>query len=110
MPAARYDIEIEQGATFRRVLTLKENDVAINLAGYTAKMQVREEPTSTTALADMTINFTGNPGEIELLLSSTLTQGLPSGIFYYDLLLTSAGGEADRWLEGKARIDESVSR
>lgn len=109
MPAAKYDIEIEQGATFRRVLTLKENDVPIALAGYTAKMQVREEPTSATALADVTVNFTG-PGEIELVLTPIVTQGLPSGVFYYDLLLTSAGGEADRWLEGKATIDESVSR
>lgn len=112
MPAARYDIEIEQGATFKRTLTLKEDDVAINLDGYSALMQIREEPASTDPLATITITFLDPVanGKIELLLSALETTDLPTGIFYYDLSLISGGGEAERWLEGKVLIDEAVSR
>jgi hypothetical protein len=41
MAATTYDILIEQGATYSQVVTYKESGVAVNLTGYTARMQVR---------------------------------------------------------------------
>ena len=40
MTAAKYDIQIEQGATFRRVLRWEQSDgTPVDLTGATAKMQ-----------------------------------------------------------------------
>jgi hypothetical protein len=41
MAATTYDILIEQGATYSQVITYKESGAAVNLTGYTARMQVR---------------------------------------------------------------------
>ena len=43
MAAAQYDILIEQGATFSRTFVWKDSsEVAVDLTGYTARMQIRK--------------------------------------------------------------------
>jgi hypothetical protein len=54
MSAGIYNDTLDQGATYTLVVEYKDaNDVAINLTGYSAYMQLRENYDSTTA--DLTL-------------------------------------------------------
>ena len=43
-----------QGSTFRKTITYKIEDVPVNLAGYSSRLQVREAHYSTTTIASLT--------------------------------------------------------
>ena len=49
MIPGKYNMVCPQGSTFNKQLTYSINDVAVNLTGYTSRMQVREKHTSTTS-------------------------------------------------------------
>lgn len=109
----------EQGATFRFEMTWKEETApgsnvyeAVNLTGFTAKMQVRKktkadpliiELNSTPAEGKGTITLGGAAGTITLVISATLTAGLAAGVYQYDLELTNTNvspNEVTRFIEG----------
>jgi hypothetical protein len=112
-----YDLEIQQGATLSLVATWKDSGgTAINLTGYTARMNVRETYSSSSAVLTLTtenngITLGGSAGTITLSASATTTAALTapfSGV--YDLELVSGGGVVTRLLEGVATISPEVTR
>jgi hypothetical protein len=115
MAATTYDLLIEQGATFSQVITYKDNGVAVNLTGYTARMQVRATLEAATALIELTtangrIALGGTAGTITLSISATDTAALTSGRGVYDLELVSGSGIVTRLLQGVATISRNVTR
>ena len=115
MAATTYDITIEQGATFSQVITYKESGVAINLTGYTARMQVRSTLESATSVVELTtansrIALGGAAGTITLTISATDTAALTAGRGVYDLELVSGSGIVTRLLQGVATISRNVTR
>ena len=112
----RFDITINQGATFELTITWKDSaGTAINLTGYTARMQVRETYSSTSTIVSLTsgsgITLGGAAGTIAILISATTTAALTapfSGV--YDLELVSAGGVVTRLLQGAATVSPEVTR
>ena len=115
MAATTYDLTIEQGATFSLVITYKESGVAINLTGYTARMQVRSTLESATTVVELTtansrIALGGAAGTITLTISATDTAALTAGRGVYDLELVSGSGIVTRLLQGVATISRNVTR
>jgi hypothetical protein len=115
MAATTYDILIEQGATYSQVITYKEAGVAVNLTGYTARMQVRATLESASTLVELTtansrIALGGTAGTITLTISATDTAALASGRGVYDLELVSGSGIVTRLLQGVATISRNVTR
>jgi hypothetical protein len=115
MAATTYDILIEQGATYSQVITYKEAGVAVNLTGYTARMQVRATLESASTLVELTtansrIALGGTAGTITLTISATDTAALTSGRGVYDLELVSGSGIVTRLLQGVATISRNVTR
>ena len=115
MAATTYDILIEQGATFSQVITYKEAGVAINLTGYTARLQVRSTLESATSVVELTtansrIALGGAAGTITLTISATDTAALTAGRGVYDLELVSGSGIVTRLLQGVATISRNVTR
>jgi hypothetical protein len=115
MAATTYDILIEQGATYSQVITYKEAGVAVNLTGYTARMQVRATLESASTLVELTtansrIALGGTAGTITLSISATETAALTSGRGVYDLELVSGSGIVTRLLQGVATISRNVTR
>jgi hypothetical protein len=115
MAATTYDILIEQGATYSQVITYKEAGVAINLTGYTARMQVRATLESASTLVELTtansrIALGGTAGTITLTIAATDTAALTSGRGVYDLELVSGSGIVTRLLQGVATISRNVTR
>jgi hypothetical protein len=117
MPAGKHDIIIEQGATFRRVITWKDSaGVPINLTGWSAKMQVRErvrdgDVVLECSTANGRITLGGTAGTITIVAQDEVTALLPEmPKAVYDLELISGGGEVTRLLRGQVEIAPEVTR
>ena len=115
MSATTYDILIEQGATYSQLVTYKEAGVAINLTGYTARMQVRSTLESASTVVELTtangrIALGGAAGTITLTISATDSAALTAGRGVYDLELVSGSGIVTRLLQGVATISRNVTR
>jgi len=44
-----------------------------------------------------------------LSMADTVTANIPAGRYYYDILVTSAGGEKTRVIEGMALVSAGIS-
>lgn len=116
MTANRYDITIEQGATFDE-LTLVYRDAAstpINLTGYEAWLQVREEIGGRVLASATSLNgriTLSNLGVITIAIPATETAGMNVPRAVYDLFLKPASGTpVKKLLYGDVTVNPSVSR
>ena len=116
MAAGYHHFIIEQGATFKHTLTLKDSaDALINLTGYSAEMDLRKNQDDSSEVATLTvannrITMGGSAGTVVLEISATDTSALLVGDGVYDIDLTDSNGKVDRILEGTYSIRGNVSR
>lgn len=116
MTAATYDFEIEQGSTLIKPIVWKDSSgVAINLTGYTAKMQVRQSVSSTDILLELSttngkIAITPSTGTVTLIFNADTTAAIAWKRGKYDLELTSAGGIVTRLIEGQITVSPEITR
>lgn len=116
MSAATYDFEIEQGSTLIKPIVWKDSSGnPINLAGYSAKMQVRQSVSSEDVLLELSsanskISMGTTNGTLTLLLSATETAAITWRTGRYDLELTSSGAVVTRLLQGTITISREVTR
>jgi len=112
--AGEYNFTIEQGATFNLLMTWKIDNVAVNLTGYTARLQARIDVDETETILSLTtgagITLGGAAGTITLNQTATQTALLPKGEYVYDLELQSSGGIVTRLLQGELNISAEVTR
>jgi len=112
--AGQYNFTIEQGATFNLLMTWKIDNVAVNLTGYTARLQARIDVDEIDTILSLTtgagITLGGAAGTISLDQTATQTALLPKGEYVYDLELQSSGGIVTRLLQGELNISAEVTR
>ena len=119
MAAAKYNITIEQGATFSLKLTIKSPGVTptpIDITSWAFAGQVRSSALSSTILATFTftiLNQITNTGEVLVTLSETETAAIPATCstsnFAYDIEATVSGA-VKRLLQGTAIFSAEVTR
>jgi hypothetical protein len=116
MAAGYHHFIIEQGATFKHSLTLKDSSGSvINLGGYSAEMDLRKNQDDaneviTLTVANSRIAMGGAAGTITIEISAADTTNLQVGDGVYDIDLTDASGKVDRVLDGTYSIRGNVSR
>jgi len=112
--AGSYDFTIEQGATFNLLMTWKIDNIAVNLSGYTARLQARIDVDEVDTILSLTtgsgITLGGAAGTITLDQSASQTAVLPKGEYVYDLELQSSSGVVTRLLQGELNISAEVTR
>lgn len=115
MTAGIYNFTIDQGSDWNLNVIYKDaNDVPINLTGYTAAMQLRQNYNSDTAeltlsTANGGIVITGALGKLVLTATAAQTGALDSGFYVYDLEITS-GGVVTRIIQGQITVAGEVTR
>jgi hypothetical protein len=126
MAAGKYSFTIEQGATTNFEIQYKDSgSTPINLAGYSAKMQLRTALDNSTALLTLSsslqpdgtgLNLSGSNGNTTLLSGSigVIISAITSSVLnfdtaVYDLELMS-GSVVTRLLEGTVRLSKNVTR
>ena len=111
------DMSCYQGANFDYTLTWQAGGSAVNLSGYSARMQVRDSYDAGTAIVSLTsgtgITLGGTAGTIILELSATATaalDGTPNTQYVYDLELVSGAGYVTRLVEGRFYVFPEVTK
>ena len=113
--AAKYNLKIEQGATFRQTLWWKNPDeTALDLTGYTGRLQIRANIAATDVLISLTtenggITITQLTGKIELLITATATAAITWSSAVYDLEMVQ-GSEVYRLIAGNVSVSKEVTR
>lgn len=116
MAAGFHHFVIEQGATFSKVLTLKDSsDTVINLTGYSsAEMDLRKNADGSEVLTLTTgnsrITLGGVAGTVTLTISATDTASMSVDDGVYDLEITDASGVVTRLLEGTYSVRPNISK
>lgn len=117
MAAAQADLVIEQGATFNQSFQWTDSSgAAINLTGYTGRMQIRPSVTSSTTIADLTtanggIVITGATGTVTAKIAATSTAAMTFTTAVYDLELIAADGvTVTRLVQGNVTLSKEVTR
>jgi hypothetical protein len=126
MIAGIYNITIEQGSTFLRLISIEEPDLTADptgatfedyvLSGHTARMQIRRTIESDTAMISLTTENGGitiNPGtpqnEIKLSITAANTATLlTSGV--YDLEIIDSLGNVSKVLRGDVTVIPEVTK
>jgi hypothetical protein len=126
MSAGRYDIVLEQGATFDLPLRYKTpSGAAVNLTDFSARMQVRESPAS-ALLVEFNSALTSNGfilmngaaedredganGNLRIFMTAANSAALPRFSGRYDLELSDSSGYTVRLLEGQFRVEPEITR
>jgi hypothetical protein len=116
MAAKRYDIVIEQGATFQLSIVYRDgpDDSAdpVDLTGASARMQARKRHGTSNPILDIapTIADPGALGRIDITLSAATTSALHAGQGVYDLEVEYPDGTVERLIEGEISIRPEVTR
>lgn len=93
MTPIRYDLEFRQGATFRRAFLYVSGGVPVSLAGFEARMQIRDR-VGGRVLADLSsangaLQVEAAAGRVDVEISETVSTNLPDR-GTYDLFVFSA--------------------
>ena len=117
MSAGFHHFVIEQGATFSKVLTLKDSsDSVVNLTGYASgEMDLRQEVDSSSVITTLTtsnggIALGGAAGTVTLTISASDTGNLSVQDGVYDLEIVDGSSNVFRILEGTFEVRGEVSR
>jgi hypothetical protein len=110
---ATYNITSYQGATYSLNMTWAIGGTAVNLTGYTAAMQVKENASSTASVLSLTngsgITLGGTAGTIAIAVSASTMGSATPGNYVYDLELNS-GGQVTRLIQGGFAIQAEVTK
>lgn len=110
MSAGTYNIKIDQGSDFSLQLTVQEDGTAKNLAGFSARAQLRPTIDSSTLTATFTCTITDSAnGILTMALPYTTTENIGVGQYYYDLELFTAS-TSQRLIQGTATVAGEVTR
>ena len=111
MAAGTYNFILEQGATFTRTLTVKENNSAMNLTGYSVASKMRSTHDSSTVVGTFTCTISNaSGGVITMNMTANTTSAIEEGIYVYDIEITSSAGTVTRLMEGNVTVNPEVTR
>ena len=112
--SAKFNLVCDQATTFNFQFQILNDQVPLNLSGYTGTMTVRPFVGATTitvvpSTANGLMVFDAANGRVTVTLSATTTGAIPAGRYVYDLILNS-GGTVTRYLEGKFIVTGAVTQ
>lgn len=109
--AFRVNLYVEAGATFSREITYTNPDGSVfDLTGYTAQLQIRLTPSSSTAVISLNPNINVQTGKISWTFSAQGTALLTAPKYVYALELTHTNGTVIRFIEGDVVVSPEVVR
>lgn len=117
-PAGQYNIVADQGSTLSRIIYYKDPaKKPILFSGYTARMQIRPNTSSSEVLLELTTENGGielgeTDGSIALRISDSDTMAMSEGIYAYDLELVAPSADlfVYKILQGNFAIRSEVTR
>lgn len=115
MPAFKQNLIVEQGATFDKSFLWKAGKplVAVNMAGFTGRMQIRPTVESATIIYELTTMngglTLGSNGVVRMLIEADATALFSFTSAVYDLEIVS-GTKVTRLMQGTVKMSPNVTR
>ena len=107
--AATYNITIDKYADFLRTFEIKEDDLVLDITGFTFDASLKENfQASTDVDFTCTITDTTN-GLFTMALTDAQTGALDPGNWVYDLRMTDTTGKITRLFQGRAFVKQGVT-
>jgi hypothetical protein len=111
MSAGTHNFTLEQGTTFSKTITVKQDGSALNLSGYTVRSQMRSTHDSSSVALSFTASVSdASNGKITISANDTQTSAVEEGIYVYDLEMESTLGVVTRLIQGKVTVTPEVTR
>lgn len=112
--AAVYSFTLDAGTDSTIVFAYKDSTgAAINLTGFSAKMQLRPNPGGTVGLELSTTNgkvvLGGAAGTVTVTFGHVDTTSLTLPTYVYDLELTDGSSNVTRLVQGTITVDPEVT-
>lgn len=114
MRAAKFDLIIEQGATYNKRIQWKDSaGSAVNLSGYTAFLEIKNTKQDADALISLAVGTgitltTPASGILDIAMTAVQTAALDFDRAVYDLLLVN-GATKYRLMEGNVVLSRRVT-
>ena len=111
----RYDFIVHQGVDFARGFVFRDCGGKVDLTGYKAAMQVRQNKRAKEAVDTLTtengrLKIDVANSKIDLVIPHDVTATYPATKLIYDLLIKSSDGYVYRVLQGLISVDRGVTR
>ena len=115
MNPGRFNIRLYQGDTWAIAPKWKIGSTYVDVAGFTAKMQVRQAVTSSTVIVELTtengrIAVIPSKGQFQMTLTAAETAELSPGNYIYDLEVVAPGGSETTLLQGGFTVVAQVTQ
>jgi hypothetical protein len=112
--SAKFSLVCDQATTFNFQFQILNDQVPLNLTGYTGTMTVRpfvgaSTVTTVASTANGRMVFDALNGRVTVTLSATITGAIAAGRYAYDLVLSSSG-VVTRYLEGSFIVTGAVTQ
>lgn len=108
--AIKANLIIDQGTTYSTTVDVAdEDDLPIDLTGYTGTAQIRKHYSSSNS-TPFTVHVDGPDGTVRLSLTSAQTRALAAGRYVYDVELTNSSNVISRIVEGIVTVTPQVTR
>jgi hypothetical protein len=107
----RYNITVVKGTTFTLSPVWKIDNLAVDITGYSATMQVRD--VSNSLITEMSTSngkavISGALGQVTFTLSASATAALTAGTYTYGYNLTDTTGNVYQILAGNFTVTTSA--
>lgn len=116
MTAGIYNFTIDQGAQYTtQIIWADSSGNPIDLTGYTAAMQLREQSSSpnpaalTLTSSNGGITITPLAGEMDILMTTAQTGALDARFYVYDLEI-ALSGVVTRIIQGQITVSAQVTQ
>lgn len=112
--AKDFTLKLERGSTYSLVVLYRDSDGnAVNLTGYTAKLQALQNLSDTTPAISLDeadgITITAASGRLDVEISAAITAALDAKRYaFYELQVTSPGSVVTRLLQGVVEVSPTA--
>ena len=111
MSAGTYNFILEQGATFNRQLTVKDDGSVMDLTGYSVASKMRSTHDSSTVVGTFTCTISNaSGGIITMSMPASTTAAIEEAIYVYDIEITSPSSVVTRLMQGTVTVNPEVTR
>ena len=111
MSAGTYNFILEQGASFNRILSLKDKNAVMNLTGYSVASKMRSTHDSSTVVGTLTCTISNaSGGIITMSMPASTTAAIEEAIYVYDIEITSPSSVVTRLMQGTVTVNPEVTR
>lgn len=104
------NITLEQGTDFEKTFNIKNPDSSIvDLTGYTIDAKIKKHSESVTSY-NFSVGVVSTSGSITISMASTITDLLPFGRYYYDIISTEdSSGKVSKLYTGMVLVNSSIT-